>query len=323
MISDATALATTHDDAVGPASRQVDEVIASFARAVARVHFPETDTHGNPNLGRFLLDHGRLPAVDDEIKPWAYCGWLVPYIQLCELHPDIPARYDYVLRTVDAGELLDEQIPQVNFVSEHSTEARSGMKMLADMVKIAEYRSGYSRLIESVVEWLAFAAGVSHEPSKLEDRDQEQLYRLFDVSKWLLAPTDYLGQHMAEVSYGKAGGFFPTPMSICTVMAKMTYDSGKDPRHSTAMDCAVGTGRLLLAASNFCLRLFGQDINYLCVLASKVNLAIYAPWHLIPERFFPAPEPIELPVEPAEQIHTTKIEQPMLFDLFSQTGETT
>lgn len=311
MPNDATAITTTK-----PSETLCDftDILGSLAQAAKRVYFPEADAHGNPVLGRFLLDHGRLPAVTDEVKPWTYRGWLIPYIQLCEAHPGVSPRYDYVLRTVDAGRLLDEPIPQCHFVAEGSKEAGPGMKMLRDAVKLIESHTGYSRSIDELAKWLGFAVGVTTEKSELAERDQEQLYRLWDISKWLLAPTDYLGQFMAEISYGKAGGFFPTPMNVCTMMAKMLHSEDRDYRTEVANDPCIGTGRTLLAASNYNLRLFGQDINWLCVLACKINFAIFAPWYLIPESFFPERPKIEREaLKESQEVFTTEIAQPSLF----------
>lgn len=170
--------------------------------------------------------------------------------------------------------------------------------MLTDMVKIAEYRSGYARGLEDVVRWLGFGLGASDEKPEISDEDQEQLYRLFDVSKWLLAPTDYIGQYMAEGSYGRAASFFPTPMHLCTAITAITFGHRKDEdcRQLTTNDPCVGTGRFLLAASNYSLRLSGIDIMWMAVAVTKINLMIFAPWHLIPESFFHEPAPIgEMP----------------------------
>ena len=260
----------------------------------------DAQANGGPSLSNFLLEHGRLPFVTDEIKPWKYSGWITAYVQLCEDRPGIAPRYQYALRTIAAGRLLDEPIPQIDFVGEGSAEAGQGMKMLEQMVKIAEYRSGFSRGFEEILKWLGFGLGVTDEQTAMDDREQEELYRLFDASKWLLAPTDYLGQFMAERSYGKAAAFFPTPMHLCTAMTAMTFGhavkDGKDTRHLTTHDPCVGTGRFLLAASNYTLRLSGMDIMWAAVLATKINLALYAPWYLIPESVFPeAVESDQLP----------------------------
>ncbi len=280
----------------------------------AAIHL-DTEANGQPLLSEFVNEYGRLPRIGDDHDPWTFRGWLLPYLAMCEADPRVSPRYDYVTRTLEAGRLLEEPIPQCRFVSEHAAEAKEGIKMLASMVKIAEQRGRYSRGIETVCEWLGFATGVSDKPPEIERDDQEQMYRTFDAGKWLIAPTDYIGENMAEAGVGKAAAFFPTPMAICTMMAQMTYSDG-DQRTAKAMDCAVGTGRTLLAASNYSLRLYGQDINYLCVLACKINFAFFAPWHHIPASFFPAEPPREIEPAPIEvPTFSTKVEQLTLFGI--------
>lgn len=280
----------------------------------AAIHL-DTEPNGPPLLSAFVNEYGRLPRIGDDHDPWTYRGWLLPYLAMCEADPRVSPRYSYVTRTLEAGRLLDEPIPQCRFVSEHASEAKEGMKMLEKVTDIAMRGSGYSRGIESVCEWLGFATGVSDKPSTIAAKDQEQMYRTFDAGKWLIAPTDYIGEYMAQAGIGKAGAFFPTPMTICTMMAQMTYTEGQQPSRQ-AMDCAVGTGRTLLAASNYSLRLFGQDINYLCVLACKINFAFFAPWHHIPGSFFPAEPPREIEPEPVKvPTFSTKVEQLSLFGI--------
>jgi len=167
------------------------------------------------------------------------------------------------------------------------------LKQVEKMIKIVENRSMSWNNFREICEWLGFGLGVTSEASTLAPDVQEKLYRLFDLGSWLLTPADYLGQALCESNHGKRSGFYPTPMHVCTMMAKMTFPEGKDSRAKTTMDCCVGTGRLLLAASNYSLRLFGQDIDPLVCLISKINFALYAPWHHIPESFYGDPTPLD------------------------------
>src|SRR5262249_37835543 len=57
---------------------------------------------------------------------------------------------------------------------------------------------------------------------------------------------------------------------------------GRDPRTLSVSDPCVGSGRMLLHASNFSFRLFGQDIDPLAVAMCKLNGALYAPWLSFP-----------------------------------------
>jgi len=286
----------------------------------------QTDTAPNSlaSLQEFYETHKRLPRLGDDRDPWTYRGWLLPYLELCEVHPQIAPRYGYLSRTLEAGKLLDEPIPQCRFFAERDEATRPGMKMLEDVVKLAEQSGRYSNGIEVVCRWLGWALGITNEETDLPRSINEQMYRTFDISKWLLAPTDYIGEYMAASNIGRGASFFPTPMAICTMMAQMTYGDG-DHRTTTVNDPCVGTGRTLLAASNYSLRLTGQDILAICVLACQINFAIFAPWHHIPQSFFPVTQMSDRDVQPVspeklaesepERQISAKIEQPTLFAL--------
>lgn len=68
-----------------------------------------------PDINQFVLDHQRLPKVGDEVPPWEYRGWLLWYCQLGHQHPKVVDRWSYYLRTLEAGRLLDDGIPQITF----------------------------------------------------------------------------------------------------------------------------------------------------------------------------------------------------------------
>ncbi len=72
-----------------------------------------------PELGinRFVLEHGRMPFLSDPVPPWHYRGWLLFQIQMADNHPGATGRWDHYLRTFEAGHLLDEPIPQVQFAA--------------------------------------------------------------------------------------------------------------------------------------------------------------------------------------------------------------
>ena len=76
------------------------------------------------------------------------------------------------------------------------------------------------------------------------------------------------------------------------MMAKMEME-GEDCRAKSVCDPCSGTGRLLLAASNYSMRLYGVDINRTVIKASLINGYLYAPWLVRPLPFLDtAPEPV-------------------------------
>ena len=83
-------------------------------------------------------------------------------------------------------------------------------------------------------------------------------------------------------------GFYPTPMPVCELMAQMTV-AGEDARTKSVCDPCVGTGRMLLAASNYSYRLYGCDINPTVIKATLINGYVYAPWLVRPFPFLDGP----------------------------------
>jgi hypothetical protein len=122
----------------------------------------------------------------------------------------------------------------------------------------------------------------------LSEEVNERLYRQVNLGPILERPYDYLGDLVAE---GKSNGwnptaFYPTPHNVAELMIRMTMadkrEDGRDPRLLTVDDPCVGSGRLLLHASNISLCLYGQDIDPLAVAMCKINGALYAPWLSFP-----------------------------------------
>jgi len=89
---------------------------------------------------------------------------------------------------------------------------------------------------------------------------------------------DPLGEYYEELSgkYKKQGfGQFFTPKSLCDVMAQITVKENDFGNHIN--DCAVGSGRTLLAANRICKGNYyvAQDIDHVCVKMTCINMAIH------------------------------------------------
>jgi hypothetical protein len=116
----------------------------------------------------------------------------------------------------------------------------------------------------------------------------EMLYRQVNLQPPLEKPHDYLGAFVAEhqAKGWNPTGFYPTPHQVVECMVRITmHDSradGRDPRTLSVCDPAVGSGRMLLHASNHSLCVFGQDIDALAIAMCKINGALYAPWLSFP-----------------------------------------
>lgn len=130
-------------------------------------------------------------------------------------------------------------------------------------------------------------------PPAVQSHHIEHWLKHFNLERAIHLERDLFGDYLAE-TMGKSQcsgmGFFATPMSISMLIAELTLS--KADLFSSVMDPCVGTGRLLLAASNYSLCLYGQDINPVCLRATLVNAALYAPQIL-----FPPPKDLKRPRE--------------------------
>lgn len=269
----------------------------------------------------FFNEHGRLPRLDDPgPRPWAYWGWLLAYVILAnQMHPAVPDRWGYHLRTLQAGKLLDEPIPRIEFSDHHYGQSlAAGLKMLQKLEDIIERDHGAWSAFGSLVDWLAFGLAVSRDQPTTSDKISEELYRTCNVEPWVTDPSDYLGAFLSErrASGWNKSGFFPTPHAICEMMVQMQMampiEDGRDPRIHSVNDPAVGSGRMLLHASNFSMNLCGQDIDPLVVKICLINAALYVPWLA-----FPLPASIigerRSITAPTELAHVNKRGQALLF----------
>jgi hypothetical protein len=171
---------------------------------------------------------------------------------------------------------------------------------------------------------------LSKEAPCLNEETNEKLYRQVNLQPLLETPYDYLGEYVAA---GKANGwnptaFYPTPHSVVELMVQMTLTEadaeGRDPRVRTVNDPCVGSGRMLLHASNHSFCLFGQDIDPLVIAICKINGALYAPWLSFPfpasilgkcVEASPAPRPMPEPSVNIPVFHVNDRDQGLLFPI--------
>lgn len=221
-------------------------------------------------------------------------GWLRPYLVV--LDGMFLKRWDYWLRTVDAGRVLGEPLPQIEWNGSGNEEPRKNLQSCIDFCRNRFSRQAFNLF----VEWLLFGFGdsaVKEFPHQVEPAVNALWYKTVNLGLFLKFPHDYLGEYAAEL-YGNGRhnvtAYFPTPMHISVFMAKMLL-SEKDKTASVCDPC-VGSGRLLMAASNYSLNLYGVDIDYSILNVCKVNMWLYVPWGV----FRPEIKGLE-PAEPMKQ----------------------
>lgn len=212
--------------------------------------------------------------TDEEVLERTTRGWLRPY--LIVLDEMFSRRWDYWLRTADAGRVLDEPIPQVEWRGCHD-EPR---KNIQACIEYCSNRSAWNSF-NLFVEWLLFGFGDPSikEPCKVEPDVNAFWYKTFNLGLLLKHPHDYLGDYAAELYGGgkhNPTAYFPTPMNVSVMMAMMVL-SEKDKTASVCDPC-VGSGRLLMAASNYSLNLYGVDIDLNILKVCRANMWVYVPW---------------------------------------------
>lgn len=247
-------------------------------------------------------------------EPLAH-GWLLPY--LLQLDYLSWGRWQHWSNVMTAGRLIDEPIPQIAWTGEDRSGPGRKMleKSLSSVTKWHDW-SGWSswNYFDYFLDWLLFGLGDARqreEPKGQSDCEgaSERLYQIFNLEPLLAFPHDYFGDIMAENSYGRQSGFFPTPMCVCEMMFKMQCGDCEDMRAKTVCDPTLGTGRMLLVASNASYRLYGMDINGTVIKAALVNGYLYAPWLV---RSFPFLDTYESAEPAAKAIpHIIKRDQPV------------
>jgi hypothetical protein len=242
----------------------------------------------------FVMENGRLPQLGrDPIPPWRYRGWQLYIAQMADAHPVLGTqRWPWYLRTFEAGRLLDEPIPQVEFQSVHRGHGEAGMKMIEKAVDIMFEETGSWTALPRLIDWLSWSFGLVREEPQLSDAVQEKLYRHWNLEPLYAHPADYFGNLICEYKgsgWRNKSGFYPTPHNVCEMMVRMLWGdpsaplpNGRDPRLATVCDPAVGTGRMLMHASNHSLCLYGQDIDPMVCAVTKINGVLYVPWMTFP-----------------------------------------
>lgn len=272
-------------------------------------------------LAAFMTGHARLPQLDRDLDrpPWTFRGWLLPYVM--DLYPGqlgAPGRWGWWLRALTTGE-LPGPIPQLR-LSEPST-GDAAYKSLDRACSWLSQESSHA--LPLVTEWLAWGLAVADEPAHgLTPKIAEHLYRELSLDGWIERPADYLGLLFSE--WGSKGaraasGFYPTPQDLVRVMAQLTGGTAETDPWTATHDPCVGTGRMLLEASNWSLRLCGQDINRLCVLATLINGAVYAPWLSFPLPDLPGPAHEGAETEPVAEPRP-EAQVAVQGELFSEAG---
>lgn len=261
-------------------SVDVEAVHSAAQRFALAATVPQERLDDPACANAFLLRHGRMPMLDKGEKPWTYRGWLRLMVQLVQRHGQketgFPDRWGYLF-AIHSTRKLPGPIPQVDFGAAHPSTYKATSSWLDALEKGTTRWDSY----RTFLRFLAYGLDVGKQSAvNLPDTVAEELYRTVDIGQWLKHPSDYLGEIAAERYGGGPDKFFPTPHDLCDL--KVALLMSEADALSSVNDPAMGSGRMLLHASNKSLFLSGQDIDEGMWLATYINLAIYAPWGVYP-----------------------------------------
>ena len=245
-----------------------------------------------------------------DLKP----GWLLPI--LLEIDARTWGRWSHWFNIMELQRIGDAPIPQIQF----DPHQQHGKKMIERCLNAVTNYGGWQgwssfKYFNFFLDWLLFGFGYNRtlpeEGSEMAGASM-RLYQLFNLETLIAFPNDDLGDMLAENAHGKHNGFFPTPLDLCSLMAQMNYSDG-DNRAMSVCDPCLGTGRMLLVASNYSYRLYGMDKDETVLKAAIVNGFMYAPWMVkaFPDSFFAESGSIETraPIEISAPTIATKYEQ--------------
>lgn len=237
-------------------------------------------------------------------------GWLLPYLIGTDLvtfrdpltgEPPVDARqgnyrWAYWLWILEHLELPVDPIPRLHFQAQPSP---ADAKIVQDWLhyRVSRYGKWYDDAWLELVHWLLFGfgrQGLSDALARIPDDVKAQWYRQVNLHVLLRNPCDWSAfvlqgglqrDKRTGSPWAKSTGFFSTPMQVCNMMAEMNFSERQGPladsRLDTVLDPCVGTGSMLLAASNYSLRLFGTDVVYDLCLCSELNGWLWMPWLVV------------------------------------------
>ncbi len=180
---------------------------------------------------------------------------------------------------MEQGKILEEPIPQIKWLGHPNRDAENNIEKC---LNYSSSRMG-SGSFNNFVDWLLYGFGdsaVNEFPRQIDKETNSFWYRTFNLGLLLQHPYDYLGQlacdRKGSGKWNNPTAFFPTPMNVCEMMAQITMQEAD--KTSSVCDPCIGSGRMLLSASNYSLNLYGMDIDLGILKVCKVNMWQYVPW---------------------------------------------
>lgn len=213
-----------------------------------------------------------------------YHGWLRPYMLPIDTY--YSGRWMYWLDIRETQQVENKPIPYINFLNSYDKDFSYTSNMIK---KCLDYKYSYEnnfRLFPLFIDWLLYAWGsplVKKMPEGITEDLNKFWYENFDGSYFCKYPADYfviIASQLYSSKYFNSTAFYPTPSSVVECMSQILFcNTDKEKlKYMKVNEPCCGSGIMLLYASNYSLRLYGQDVDLLMVKLSVLNGYFYAPW---------------------------------------------
>jgi hypothetical protein len=205
-------------------------------------------------------------------------GWLAPY--LAGLDAMFFNRWGYWQDAVIHDRIPEEPIPMIDFDAANAYAKKETQKNLNSCLDYASHET--SSVLEKFVDWILWGIGCKRDTSfpNISEKIDDHWYRTFNLGLFYVEPADHWAEIAQEYHVGEGSGFFATPMPVVKLMTQITMSSSPKHAHKSksVMDPCCGTGSMLLAASNYSLNLYANDVHPLIYKMMLLNAYIYIPW---------------------------------------------
>lgn len=219
------------------------------------------------------------------IEEKTYHGWLLS--MLLPIEGAINGRWPYWLDILETMEIENKPIPQIKIY----TPGKPEFKFVSEMIKkCLDVENGLGlKNFYLFIDWLLYGLGspiIKEFPADIDNELNEFWYKTFKGDLMIMFPGDYFVPIASELYSSKtfnANGFYPTPGQIIQLMTDIIFstdtpENREANKYKTVNDPTAGSGSMLLYASNYSLRLSGQDKDELMYKLCHINGYFYMPW---------------------------------------------
>lgn len=176
----------------------------------------------------------------------------------------------------------DTPIPQIDWLAAAGRpERQQALKLLTNAIAYGS--------LEKFLSFILYGLGDSREeywktgyPDEV-NRWEKALDEAFPIMYAFPWPyfTDLIEQNSSK-GFKDVHGFFATPMQITEMMCKLAMIDGSNAIDATVCEPCVGTGNMLLAASNYSINLYGMDRCKTVLMGCLIHMHMYVPWAIAP-----------------------------------------